>query len=115
MHERMVPLLQTINRRKRTAVSPEVEAATSKYDRSHLFLVRLWCEEPSEGVDPSTGPARWHGKVQHIVSGRAEPFDDWQRLVAFFHTTLPLDPNFEGSQLLGVRLGPGHGIEQRRE
>lgn len=43
--------------------------------RSHLFTVRLWQEELSDGV------AEWRGKVQHVHSGEAFYFREWSALV----------------------------------
>jgi hypothetical protein len=47
-----------------------------QYQRSHLFTVRVWQEEL--GNDQS----EWRGKVQHVHSGEAFYFREWQTLIA---------------------------------
>ncbi len=44
---------------------------------SQLFTVRVWRE------DRGDGQSEWRGKVQHVLSGEARYFRDWQTLVAF--------------------------------
>ena len=41
---------------------------------SHLFTVRLWCE------DLGAGQVQWRGQVQHVLSGEAHYFQDWPEL-----------------------------------
>ena len=54
--------------------------------RSHLFTVRLWLEPLGNGQ------TEWRGKVQHVPSGEARYFRDWQALQAFLEWKLqPLD------------------------
>ena len=53
-----------------------------QHDPSHLFLVRLWLEE-SEG-----GGKQWCGKVQHVVYGEAQYFQNWTSLIANFESML---------------------------
>jgi len=43
---------------------------------SHLFTVRVWRE------DMGDGQWEWRGKVQHVVSGEAFYFREWQELIA---------------------------------
>ncbi len=46
--------------------------------RSHLFLVRLWLDQAdSVSVTESLS----HGKVQHLITGKASPFSDWSSLI----------------------------------
>ena len=45
--------------------------------RTHLFLLRMWIE------DLGDGKAEWRGKVQHVLSGEASYFRDWQALQQF--------------------------------
>ena len=45
--------------------------------RSHLFTVRLWLERTGED------PARWRGRVEHVLSGEAYYFQDWPKLIDF--------------------------------
>ena len=45
--------------------------------RSQLFTVRVWREDLGDGRD------EWRGKAQHILSGEARYFRDWQTLVTF--------------------------------
>jgi hypothetical protein len=47
-----------------------------RYDRSHLFIVRLWREDLGEGQ------LEWRGKVQHVLSGEVRYFRDWPTLTA---------------------------------
>ena len=44
---------------------------------SHLFMVRMWPE------DLGDGRTDWRGKVQHVNSGEARYFRDWQTLEVF--------------------------------
>ena len=44
---------------------------------SHLFTVRGWVK------DMGAGQLAWHGKVQHVLSGEAHYFSEWQALQAF--------------------------------
>ncbi len=44
---------------------------------SYFFTIRLWLE------DLGNGQADWRGKVQHVNSGEARYFRDWQALQAF--------------------------------
>ena len=41
---------------------------------SHLFTVRLWPKDLGEGQ------VEWRGKVQHVLSGEAHYFREWQEL-----------------------------------
>jgi hypothetical protein len=50
---------------------------------SQLFLVRLW----RDGDDATQ--ADLHGRVQHILSGTAQSFEEWPALIDFL-----LDPFF---------------------
>lgn len=49
-----------------------------QHGRSQLFLVRLWTQEEEES---DRAEWQWHGRVQHILSGEAHTFRDWQSLV----------------------------------
>jgi hypothetical protein len=51
-------------------------------DDSQLFLVRLWAweVEGAGGTAPS-GQRQVSGKVQHVLSGKAEHFSNWQSLL----------------------------------
>jgi hypothetical protein len=44
---------------------------------AHLFMLRLWLE------DLGNGQTDWRGKVQHMNSGEARYFRDWQTLETF--------------------------------
>jgi hypothetical protein len=44
-------------------------------DRSQLFTVRLWHE-------PLNDHFEWRGKVQHVTTGEAHYFRDWDTLIA---------------------------------
>jgi hypothetical protein len=56
---------------------------------SSLFLVRVWAEGAKDGLHPKQ--ARWHGKVQHVVTGEAHGFDDWPELLAWMTEMLRTD------------------------
>jgi hypothetical protein len=43
--------------------------------RSELFTVRLWREQLNDHWE-------WRGKVQHVTSGEAHYFRDWETLIA---------------------------------
>jgi len=51
---------------------------------SNLFLVRVWAEETGDGRP------EWRGKVQHVVSGEARPFNDCAALEAAMHEMLEM-------------------------
>jgi hypothetical protein len=53
-----------------------------------LFTVRVWQE------DRGDGQSEWRGRVQHLLSGEARYFRDWQTLVAFIaeKATAPSGP-----------------------
>lgn len=46
-------------------------------EQSHLYLVRVW----SDPVGEKQEEARWHGKVQHIITGKSGYFSDWPALI----------------------------------
>ena len=43
---------------------------------SHLFTVRLWCE------DLGDRQIRWRGQVKHVLSAESHYFRGWQELEA---------------------------------
>ena len=47
----------------------------NQYQRSRLFLVRLWTQRADEGQ------AECRGKVQDVVKGEAYYFNDWPTLI----------------------------------
>jgi hypothetical protein len=51
---------------------------------SNLFLVRVWVEKTGDGR------AEWRGKVQHVVSGEARPFNGCAALEAAMHEMLEM-------------------------
>ena len=53
---------------------------------SHLFTVRLWMQ------DLGDRRAEWRGKVQHVTSGEAHYFRDWDVLIALLKAMLPDPP-----------------------
>ena len=57
---------------------------------SQLFLVRLWTDG-ADGVDGarSDGESGVHGKVQHVLTGKAASFDDWPALVDLLRGMMP--------------------------
>jgi hypothetical protein len=50
--------------------------------RSHLFMLRVWLE------DLSDGKTEWRGKVQCVASGEVQYFRDWQTLIVDLETML---------------------------
>ena len=50
---------------------------------SELYLLRLWV-----GLDEA-GQNEWHGKLQHVVNGRAHHFHGWYSLVDLLTALLP--------------------------
>jgi hypothetical protein len=50
---------------------------------SHLFIVRVWEEEPGRGSEA------WRGKVQHVLSGEAYYFRSWEELAGHLRAMLP--------------------------
>jgi hypothetical protein len=65
-------------------------------DTSQLFLVRLWVdgeegkdERSHEDETGSEGRAQVHGKVQHVLSGKASSFNNWQALVEHLFKMMP--------------------------
>jgi len=63
-------------------------------DESQLFLVRLWLDGESEAGNEESGAAlTWdsscHGKVQHVLSGKASAFNNWQTLVEHLFEMMP--------------------------
>jgi len=59
--------------------------AEPKGPRSHLFTVRVWREDMGEGQ------WEWRGKVQHVGSGEAFYFREWQVLITRFRAWLQGD------------------------
>jgi hypothetical protein len=55
---------------------------SSQSPRSHLFTVRVWKEEVSNGQ------IEWRGKVQLVNSGDVRYFRDWAALVPLLLTML---------------------------
>ena len=53
---------------------------TQQNRRSHLFLVRLWLDRE----DASLNEGFSHGKVQHLITGKASNFSDWTSLIDLF-------------------------------
>jgi hypothetical protein len=49
----------------------------AKLPHSEYFSLRLWREELGEGM------TEWRGRVQHVTSGNARYFRDWQALIGF--------------------------------
>ncbi len=53
--------------------------------RTHMFTLRMWPEALGDGQ------IEWRGKVQHVLSGEARYFRDWDTLIAYLQDTLPTD------------------------
>ena len=54
-----------------------------RYD-SQLFTIRLWCEQMGDHFE-------WRGKVQHVTTGEAHYFHDWETLLARLKDMLAAD------------------------
>lgn len=55
---------------------------SSKYKRTNLFLVRVWCDDVDEDGNAAGSPSRtWHGKVQRTVSGEEHSFGAKEELI----------------------------------
>jgi hypothetical protein len=59
-------------------------------NKSHLFLVRLWPERENKG-EVSDGQARWQGKIQHVITGKAYYFHNWESMLQVLNSMLPHD------------------------
>lgn len=46
-----------------------------KYQETHLFAIRVWPEEPEQGI------VEWRGKVQKVNNGKGYYFYGWQALI----------------------------------
>ena len=57
--------------------------------RTHLFTLRMWPEALGNGQ------IEWRGKVQHVLSGQAHYFRDWDALIAYLQDMLPPDDRAE--------------------
>ena len=57
--------------------TPEALSDQGNLPDSHLFTVRVWPE--ALGL----GNVAWRGKAQHVLSGEARYFREWEDLVAF--------------------------------
>lgn len=50
--------------------------------RTHLFMVRVWLE------DPGNGKTEWRGQVKHVMSGEVRYFQEWTNLVTILRDML---------------------------
>jgi hypothetical protein len=71
---------------------------------SQLFLVRLWFDEEAEEVGEAEttgmgGQRTCHGKVQHVITGKAAGFDDWRALTSLLTEMMRSSNSNEGSKL----------------
>ncbi len=57
--------------------------------RTYLFTLRMWAETLGDGQ------IEWRGKVQHVLSGQAHYFRDWDALIAYLQDMLPPDDKAE--------------------
>ena len=57
--------------------------------RTHLFTLRMWPEALGDGQ------IEWRGKVQHVLSGQAHYFRDWDALIVYLQDMLPPDDRAE--------------------
>ena len=55
------------------------------HQRTHLFTLRMWAEVLDDGQ------SEWRGKVQHVLSGQARYFRDWDTLITYLQDMLPPD------------------------
>ena len=77
----------------------------SKYKRTNLFLLRVWCDDADENKDEqedeqenqngdegeSSTCRRWHGMVQRTVSGEAHSFGAKDDLIEVLEAMLYKD------------------------
>lgn len=81
-------------------------------DSSQLFLVRLWMDTDQDercagggGPEPAgiiTG-ITVHGRVQHVLSGRVIPFDNWRALMQNLMELMPDPANVQQSEIFGAK------------
>lgn len=58
------------------------EDSNQTTDTSQFFLVRLWADNPdSQSRAGGENEDVVRGKVQHVLSGEAESFNDWPALM----------------------------------
>ena len=77
---------------------------------SQLFLVRLWADERANGGGRGCGDGpepdekvSVHGKVQHVVSGEAAPFSNWQTLVEALSKMMPHQVHVDSGDAFGAK------------
>jgi hypothetical protein len=66
----------------------------SKYKRTNLFLLRVWCDDAGEHENSAKGERSgltWHGRVQRTVSGEAHSFDGKDDLIEVLEAMLYKD------------------------
>ena len=68
----------------------------SKYKRTNLFLLRVWCDDADENEnaqsDRGEEPYRmWHGIVQRTVSGEAHSFEGKADLIEIIESMIYKD------------------------
>jgi hypothetical protein len=56
-----------------TRLPIELERTSMRY-RSVLFAIRLWSDGPGEDE-------HWRGQLEHVASGQARCFHDWDSFV----------------------------------
>jgi hypothetical protein len=62
---------------------------TSPKTVSHLFLLRVWLDQ---GADEAAGGAHdWHGKVQHVITGRASSFTSLTSMAQLLTSMLAME------------------------
>lgn len=70
--------------------NPPLIQDASELARPQLFTVRVWQEDLGEGR------VEWRGKVQHVASGEAHYFRDWETLIEYLQDVL------ENSEISGT-------------
>ncbi|MDQ3930474.1 MAG: hypothetical protein M3328_15190 [Chloroflexota bacterium] len=84
----------------------------SKYKRTNLFLLRVWCDDEDENQDEQENeqgdkgeePCRmWHGMVQRTVSGEAHSFGAKDGLIEVLEAMIYKDRK---ERLQHTRPGP---------
>lgn len=61
-----------------------------RYNRSNLFLVRLWLRNDGN-TNSDSSKVEWCGKLQRVVDGEAHQFTNLQELVALLETMVLID------------------------
>lgn len=62
------------------------------YNRSNLFLVRVWARN-YQSENAASGRVEWSGKVQRVVDGESHQFTNLQELVDLLEVMILVNQN----------------------